>query len=124
MKTIWDIQRELGLEKCEDGSYTGTYTTGQFDQLHDYDCGLLQVKIGVVNIRNTRRVLFSISTIDDGVWQAWDAKTDYTKEEAQQRVEEIANTFSQRMNGSLKLPTEKVLNEWLSHIKLWGEYTG
>lgn len=121
---IWDIEDLLGLKKTNRG-WEGVYTTGQFDTLYDYDAGLLDVRIRstTADVKDRYTVLLSISTIDDGVWQAFDP-SDYTKEEADQRAEEVAQTFIKHMNGSLKLPTEAKLNKWLMPLKLWGEYTG
>lgn len=123
-KNIWEIQELLGLKECEQG-YAGTYTTGFFDGLHDYDAGLLHILISWFPTgKDMFGVSFTISTIDDGTWQAWDVKSDYTEVEAIARVEEIAIEFLSRMGRCGRLPTEAILNEWLMPLKLWGTYTG
>jgi hypothetical protein len=124
-KSIWDIEEQLGLKKI-DGAWAGTYTTGDFDALHDYERGLLYVKISPTMVAHpgVYSIMFSISTIDDGVWQAYDPVADLTKEEAEKRVDEVAKAFLEHMQRSLKLPSEEELNKWLIPMKLWGEYTG
>jgi len=121
---IWDVEGQLGLKKTKRG-WEGTYTTGSFDALHDYDRGLLYVSIcsPISDILGRFTVLLSISTIDDGVWQAFDPGN-YSIEEAEERGEMVAKTFLEHMGRSLKLPTEAELNKWLMPLKLWGEYTG
>lgn len=120
---IWQIREELGLKKEERG-YRGVFCTGDFDQLHDYGAGLLEVKIRYLRQSDSISVYFTLGTIDDGNWAAWDSKKYQTKEEAQARVEEIKETFDKHMGNSTSLPKEETLNGWLKKINLWGVYTG
>lgn len=122
VKNIWEIRDLLGLRHSGRG-YEGTFTTGAFDQLFDYDAGLLFVSMRRIPA-SPYSFMISISTVDDGVWQAEDLKQDYTEEEADQRTEEIVNAFLKFMDGSTKLPSEKDLNQFLQKFGIWGRYTG
>jgi hypothetical protein len=125
---IYKINELLGLHKRNDSAYCGTYATGAFEELHDYGAGLLQVHISAtvasLKLPQTFTVHFGLSTIDDGGWQAWDGRCDYTEEEAVARLKEIAEAFDKFMDGSTTLPTERELNAFLMPLKLWGICTG
>ncbi len=121
-KNIWEIRELLGLKQSERG-YQGTFSTGAFDQLFDYDAGILFVAMRRVPAK-PYSFMMSISTVDDGVWQAEDSKQDYTEEEADQRTEEITKAFLEFQGGSTKLPSEKDLNQFLQRFGIWGTYTG
>lgn len=120
---IWQIREQLGLRKTDQG-YNGVFCTGEFDQLHDYGAGLLELNIKYSKQADGIWVRFSLGTIDDGNWAGWDFKNYKTEEEAQERVEEIKKTFDKHMGNSTTLPTEETLNKWLSKIGLYGVYTG
>ena len=122
---INDIHKELGLKKINEGSYRGVYSTGDFDGIHDYGAGLLGVLIFITaTAKDKYTVGLTIYTIDDGGWQACDVKTDYDKEAAIERMEQVAQSFIEYMYGDTKLPSEKDLNKHLMTLSLWGEFTG
>ena len=122
---IYEIRKLLGMSKKHDRQYVGTYVTGKFEVLHDYGAGLLRVSIySIAESKNNFVVGLSISTIDDGCWQASEVDTTYTMEESIKRVEEIANAFIDFMDGGNVLPSEEVLNNFLMTQSMWGEYTG
>ena len=124
---IWEIRDEMGLKRHTDEIpyYDGVYTTGSFDNCFDYDAGLLTVRISVScsSILGKHGVMFSITTVDDGGWQAWHVE-EFSKEEAVAKMDEVAKCFKDHMGRSLKLPTEAELNKWLMDVKMWGEFTG
>ncbi len=123
-KNIHDIAKLLGLKE-DNENYYGTYITGDFNGIFDYDRGLLHISItSTYSGQFMYNVMFCISTIDDGVWQAWDSKCDYSLVGAEYRVKEIAEHFMGHMGRGLKLPTEKILNEWLMEKSMWGTFTG
>ena len=126
---IYQLSKQLGLRQEHDYRWSGIYTTGLFDALFDYDAGILQVNISatIASIKGEERlfnVMFGISTVDDGGWQALDIKCDYTEDEAKVRINEIAKEFMEFMGRSTKLPREQLLNDFLMTLGLWGEYTG
>lgn len=123
---IWKIINLLGLKE-ENGRYNGTYATGMFDECYDYNYGLLYVSISFFPIKkNIYGVMFTISTADDGSWQAEDIKNDYTLDQAKNRVKEIAEHFINKMEEDykFKLPTARMLNTWLMEKSMWGTFTG
>jgi hypothetical protein len=123
--SIYEIHKELGLSQDNDYRWNGVYGTGDFDAIHDYNAGILNVGISVLlSAKDKYTVMFHICTIDDGGWQAPDIKEDYDKEAVLARSKEIAESFIQFMDGSTKLPTEKELNAHLMTIGLWGKNTG
>lgn len=122
---IHKIHKMLGITQQGDCNWSGVYTTGKFDALGDYNVGLLEVRISLYpSGPDGYTTLFTIGTIDDGLWQAFDVKNDYTREEAIERINKLATEFIAFLGGSTKLPTEKDLNEFLMKHSLWGEYQG
>lgn len=120
---ILKVSEMLGLRKTKRG-YRGVFCTGQFDNLHDYNVGLLELSIHFLEQQKGIFVYFSLSTIDDGIWSAWDSKPYKTVEEALVRIEEIKTRFELEMQNSKSLPNESILNEWLIPLGLYGTYQG
>lgn len=121
---IVELSENLGLKKTEFG-YSGVYTTGQFDELCDYDAGLLEVKIKALPRTGDKWIFhFSLCTVDDGGWGAWDTREDYTREEVDARVEQVYELFMSKMGNSKKLPKASTLNKWFRTIGLYGVHTG
>lgn len=108
--------KEASQFKLEDGRYSAIFLTGKFDGLFDYDAGILQVSI-YPSFAGDNGCL-SISTIDDGVWQAIPTGGIVIDEDKIQSIIGIFNGF----RGIL--PTEADINYELMYIGLWGEYTG
>ena len=129
MKTIWDIQKSLGLKEDtrhpEMKRYEGTFSTGEFDGMYDYGAGILGVVIGLTyatmeEVKAKQGLVFlNVYTIDDGGWQASTVKS-VPQEEANKIVEQIVEAWE----WETKLPTAKELNEFLQKFAMWGEYTG
>lgn len=111
--SIWEISKSLGLKEISEFHYEGTLATGKFDQLFDYDTGLLFVSIQSNEGLNICPM--SISTIDDGVWTV---EGNLKKE----KVKILANEFIEEF-GQI-LPTEEELNKFLQKYGLYGTYTG
>ena len=127
---IYEISNLLGLVKQEHSKiaiYDGVFTTGDFgDVLFDYGRGLLNVTVSsIVDTYNKKtkemRLLpfVAISTIDDGVWQAFRVEP-MSQVDANQLVEDIYAKWEWKY----QLPSEQEMNEFLSQFKMWGENTG
>lgn len=116
MKDIWQLEaivKEFATFTKQDGKYTAVFLTGDFDALFDYGRGILQVEIYV---STNHSGIIAISTIDDGVWQAYGPPI---TEDVAQQIIEIFKSF-----GGFKLPTEAKLNAALQTIHMYGTYTG
>ena len=124
-KRIWKIQEMLGLEKVSNIRYTGVYSTGDFEGTYDYGAGLLTVSITGYPTKNQDvwSLLFTISTIDDGCWQAYDITPTDNRDGVEKRIEELAKAFME-FNPKTALPSEKELNDFLMKFDLRGEFTG
>lgn len=127
---IYEIEKLLGLVKKENATitkYEGTFTSGEFGEvLFDYNRGLLEVQISSTvesynKETNEFRLLplVAISTIDDGVWQAFTVES-MSQADANQLVEDIYTKWEWKY----QLPSEKEMNEFLRQFKMWGENTG
>lgn len=88
--------------------YEAIFKTGQFEGVYDYRAGILLVSIYPSGV--------SISTVDDGVWQAFAAQGN--TQIYCDKLLELFNTF----DGVL--PIESDLNELLEPIGLYGCFTG
>lgn len=123
MKTIWDIHDQMGLKKHEHPKitmYKGTFSTGDFNAMGDYDAGILYVSISTAPCgKDEWHPFISISPIDDGGWHAMPPSST-SLEEANALVEKIVAAWE----WPTKLPGEKELNDFLMPFGLWGEYTG
>lgn len=118
---IWEIHKELGFKKVESNLYkdnyfySGVFSSGEMrNVICDYNCGLLVLKIGnhISTYNNNLKLI--ISTIDDGVWQAYgnkDVDLDFF-------VNNFHNTF-----GTI-LPNENDLNKFLEYYGIYGQYIG
>jgi hypothetical protein len=122
---ISDIRDSLGFIPMPGKriGYTGVFTTGNFEAIFDYDAGLLKVGISITpcmerGSKNWHPIV-SISTIDDGVWQAIHV-LNFTMQECIDQIEKIHKEWLWKY----KLPTEKELNFFLMRYGLFGEYTG
>lgn len=130
MSDIHQVRDLLGLRQEDPLTWVGVFCTGEFDQLHDYSTGLLEVHIRATRQRRKGEedlsyfVKLSLLTVDDGSWGAWDGKSYKTSEEAEARVAQIVKMFQDRMKHSTVLPKEEVLNSWLKGVGLWGIYEG
>lgn len=124
MKFI-NILNQLGFEKVPHEKitmYVGVFSSGGMDKvLYDYNAGLLTVRLStsLMNDNGDFNPFVSISTLDDGAWQAF-CPHNMTLEESNRIVEEIRNNWEWKT----KLPTEYELNEYLMKFGLMGEYTG
>jgi hypothetical protein len=127
---IYEIIKLLGLVKKKQPhivSYEGVFTSGEFvNVLFDYDVGLLHVTVSSIvdtydeKIKEFRFIpQVSISTVDDGVWQAFAVEA-MSQEDANKLVEDIYAKWDWKYH----LPSEQEMNEFLSQFKMWGEYTG
>ena len=127
---IYEIAKLLGLVKKEHpqiARYEGVFTTGDFgDVLFDYGRGLLDVTVSsIVDTYNkeTKEMrllpLVAISTIDDGVWQAFTGES-MSQKDANQLVDDIYSKWEWKY----QLPSEQEMNEFLRQFKMWGENTG
>lgn len=116
--TIHEIRKELGLKFLNHINIIaeGVYSTDEFDGNYDYGVGLLLVKFRHSDTLNPTLVM-TITTIDDGVWQAYSNKQ-FDKND----VTNIANMFSKEFET--KLPSEKELNLFFKPYGVFGTYTG
>lgn len=121
MKTIYDIEKLMGLKKVETPYYTGgffyegTLATGDFKGVFDYDRGLLSVRIGQhIKFPLTK---ISISTIDDGVWQG-SSNNVFIGDE----IDSLAKNFIEEFG--IRLPSEEELNNFLREYGIYGVNTG
>lgn len=95
----------------------GVLSTGEFGKtLFDYGRGLLEVTIYYSNYLNPDLVI-SISTIDDGVWQAY-AMEPLSKKQVDIIFKELKEQYP------YKLPSEEELNSFLKTYGVYGTYTG
>ena len=122
------MYKSMGLKQIRKNfppKWEGVYGTGDFDNLFDYNAGLLKVFVSV-SPESTKLdkwvVMFGISTIDDGVWQAFNIAM--SKDDAFKKATDVAEGFIKFQDRSKVLPTEKELNDFLMSYGLWGEYTG
>lgn len=93
--------------------FQAIFRTGEFkDALYDYNAGIL-----LITVYSNSELGMSISTIDDGVWQAT-CKKPLSVYKARELCEDIESTF----DGCLD--TEKELNDLLNNYGLHGLYTG
>jgi hypothetical protein len=101
-----------------DNKYVAIFATGDFDGNFDYDRGLLQVTI-IFNSTHGEgeQLLGYITNIDDGVWQIYRA-TCLSQEEAMELCKDLKKQYGTR------LPTEKILNEFLYKYRAYGLFTG
>lgn len=127
---IYEFEKLLGFVKNDHPkitSYDGTFTSGEFvNALWDYNSGILYVSItSIVDTYNkeTKELrlmpLVAISTIDDGVWQAFTVES-MSHVDANQLIEDIYAQWKWKY----QLPSEQEMNEFLSQFKMWGENTG
>lgn len=130
MSDIHQVRDLLGLRQEDPLTWSGVFCTGKFDELYDYSAGLLEVHIRAIKKRKKDEedfsffVRFSLLTVDDGSWGAWDEEPYRTIEEAEARIAQIAKMFQDRIGHSTALPKEKTLNSWLKEVGLWGVYEG
>lgn len=130
MSDIHQVRDLLGLRQEDPLTWIGVFCTGEFDELHDYSAGLLEVHIRAIKQKKKGEetfsylVRFSLLTVDDGSWGAWDEEPYKTSEEAEVRIAQIVKMFQDRIGDSTVLPKEKVLNSWLKEVGLWGVYEG
>ena len=117
--------------------YEAVYFTGEFKGVYDYGAGLLRV--GIVSILDYDHYLknkdnkkhkkeddrymamVTVSTIDDGVWQAEGRET-FTLEDSKKELDRIYETLSEKLEKFL--PSEKEFNEILTHLGYYGVCTG
>lgn len=122
MKSIYEFNRQL-KELYNDAAifrpisdqrtgelyrYDAIFKTGQFEGVYDYRAGILRISI--------YRSGVSISTIDDGVWQAFASQGN-----TEIYFDKLLEVFNS-LNGVL--PTESELNNLLEPIGLYGICTG
>jgi hypothetical protein len=120
--TVDQIRNLMGLRRINERRYSGVFATGNFN-LFDYDVGLLQLSISVIaESKDTFCVLLSISTIDDGVWQALEVSPN-TKKHCIEKMEKVATALIES-EYKTKLPSEAEFNKFLAPFGMWGEYTG
>ena len=127
---ICELSNLLELVKQEHSQiarYDGVFATGDFgDVLFDYGRGFLDVTVSsIVDTYNKEtkemrlQPLVAISTIDDGVWQAFTVES-MSQKDANQLVDDIYSKWEWKY----QLPSEQEMNEFLSQFKMWGENTG
>ena len=117
---IWEINEEMGLKKVdnpttvEGHSYEGVMATGNFEPIKgfDYGVGLLEMSVKCPVAR--RRPFITITTIDDGVWQAEGSRP--------VNVNDVARVITHLFRKTL--PSETELNDALSQFDIYGAYTG
>ena len=120
-KTIWEIEKMMGLKKVKSPYHTGgcyyegTMSTGDFRGVDDYNRGLLSLRISQHPAYPECKV--SISTIDDGVWQGY-GKELLSAETLEQLAQEITETYG------IRLPSEEEFNQLLNRYGIHGLYTG
>jgi hypothetical protein len=137
MKNIYDFRDAMGLKVYTKTfknvgqliyRFSGAYGTGDFDStLFDYDAGILWVNFSIFPLhkhQNKWGVHMSISTVDDGVWQAEEVDASYPLKDASYRLKDVVDAFLNHMERSTKLPSEEELNKFLMTQAMWGEYTG
>lgn len=117
---VRDFLKDLAKFKQDVNDYciSAIWLTGQFS-LFDYGAGLLNVSFYAKRENLYYQGVISISTIDDGVWQAYHEDVNFfTKEKCREIADDMYETFK----GIL--PTEEKLNEFLSKYKVFGVHTG
>lgn len=119
--SVNDVANLMGFRKVESihhvGGYyySGVFATGDFKAIDDYNTGVVQVRIMQAVVKGFAQVV--ISTIDDGVWQAYSNPT-LKSQDIDNIVKDIRDEYG------LVLPTEKEFNSLLSKYGLYGTYTG
>lgn len=117
MYNIHDIVDMLGLQASEDPyKYEGVFIAGDFDGLFDYDAGLLQVSISISQEVEGCRVFFTITTIDDGMWQA--ISKSMSRKEADTLADKIYNEYP----WDTKLPHKDEMISFLASFQMYGKY--
>lgn len=97
-------------------------------EVHDYDAGVLYVRVSVVrhffnqkeNMPDEWYVSFHISCLDDGEWAAWSPPTT-DKESVQQMVDKIGEEVLPLLTT---LPNSEDLNKLLRPYGLYGKIGG
>jgi hypothetical protein len=128
-KDIWEIIKLLGFKdsswngRC---SFAGVFALGDFEELYDYHAGLVTARISTgwhsdFADKASYIPCFSISTVDDGVWQAFTSTTMSVKD-SNKVVMQVINNWP--IEWTTKLPTEKLLNDYLMQFGMLGKYTG
>ena len=117
---INEIENLLGLRQVEDfndkPNFEGVLISGEFNlTLFDYNTGMLYVNIG--NRNPNAKMIMTISTIDDGVWQAF-----YSGDVNSFDFKLFATKFTESYGNVL--PTENQLNAFLETFNAYGLYTG
>lgn len=119
--TIYELHDVLKEHQCfkkqNDFCYSAIFRTGKFN-LYDYNAGILKVSIYLKHPQSSYNGLLSISTIDDGVWQADLNKEDILDEQKAQSIIDIFESYEG------VLPTEEEINFDLTKIGMFGIYTG
>jgi len=121
---IWEIKEKMGLKAQDHPTmlrFIGVFSTGDMGPaLFDYDAGILSVRIVPSFCGEDKWIpMVSITTIDDGGWQAFHPNTMSLGE-----ANSIIVKIFQAWEWKTKLPSEKELNEFLMPFGLWGECTG
>jgi len=112
-----EVSKLFGLKKTKKG-YCGLFHKGLFDELHDYDTGILWVSIYTSFFDKKYSVRFYIGNVDDGDWGAWSKNK--SKEECDKTVEKLY-TCLEHVHTLL---TESDLNKILNTCGLHGLYEG
>lgn len=110
----YSIKPFLGL-KIVNGKAKGVMFTKNFEGVKDYGAGVLDVKISL-DYPETNFTGLTISTIDDGAWQA--EITNLKKFD----LVEFVEIFDKKFGYSL--PTEEALNDFLRCFGMFGMFTG
>jgi len=94
-------------------TWSAVFLTGQFNGVYDYGAGIVEVSIHLQY--NDYEGVVSISTVDDGMWQAFSQAP--IDEELAKKIIEVFNQYT-------ALPTEEELNNALAPLGLYGMCTG
>ena len=94
-------------------TWSAVFPTGKFEGVYDYGAGVVEVSVHLKH--NDHKGVVSISTVDDGIWQAF-SQTPIDEELA----EKIITVFNQYG----VLPSEEELNNALAPLGLYGMCTG
>lgn len=116
---LYDLLSQFETFRFENNyCLSAIWKTGKFE-LYDYDAGLLRIAFHIKHPDTKYPGVISISTVDDGTWQAYSNDPLYFTRE---RCIEISQSLQDRFCGCL--PTEKELNNFLLQYNIYGTFTG
>lgn len=116
---IYDLLKDHAKFTFEnDYCLSAIWKTGDFN-LYDYQAGILKISFYIKHPDSPYPGVLTISTVDDGCWQAESNNKEFFTRE---KCKEVAQALFEEYYGIL--PTEEQLNQTLQKHGLYGTFTG